>query len=87
MLRYVNPAIVTPQAYVLIESNPLKNPRRNLTLVAKLLQNLANKPAHSKETYMSALNPFVEAKKHVINNFLNDLCEVGDFHEELEVSK
>ncbi|TPX51708.1 hypothetical protein SeLEV6574_g00113 [Synchytrium endobioticum] len=87
MLRYVNPAIVTPQAYMLVESNPLKNPRRNLTLVAKLLQNLANKPAHSKETYMSSLNPFVEIKKQVINKFLNDLCEVGDFHDELEMDQ
>lgn len=32
-LRYINPAIVTPQAYMLIESYPGSNPRTILTLV------------------------------------------------------
>jgi Ras GTPase-activating-like protein IQGAP2/3 len=85
MLRFVNPAIVTPQAYMLVDGNPAKNPRRTLTLVAKLLQNLANKPTYSKEAYMMELNPFVEKNKSRINKFLNDLCEVSDFYEALEV--
>lgn len=33
-LRYINPAIVTPQAYMLIETNPSVNPKRTLTLVS-----------------------------------------------------
>ncbi|KAI9017394.1 Rho GTPase activation protein [Gaertneriomyces semiglobifer] len=86
-LRFVNPAIVTPQAYMLVESNPAKHPRRTLTLVAKLLQNLANKPTYSKEGYMMSLNPFVDANKQRINRFLNDLCEVGDFYEALEMDQ
>jgi len=86
-LRFVNPAIVTPQAYMLVESNPSPNPRRTLTLVAKLLQNLANKPTYSKEGYMLSLNPFVEQNKTRINKFLNDLCEVGDFYESLEMDQ
>jgi len=71
---------------MLVESNPSPNPRRTLTLVAKLLQNLANKPTYSKEGYMLSLNPFVEQNKTRINKFLNDLCEVGDFYESLEVN-
>jgi len=86
-LRFVNPAIVTPQAYMLVDSNPSPNPRRTLTLVAKLLQNLANKPTYSKEGYMLSLNPFVEQNKTRINKFLNDLCEVGDFYESLEMDQ
>ncbi|RKO92328.1 Rho GTPase activation protein, partial [Blyttiomyces helicus] len=86
-LRFVNPAIVTPQAYMLVENNPQSNPRRTLTLVAKLLQNLANKPTYSKERYMLTLNPFVEDNKARINKFLNDLCEVGDFYEALEMDQ
>lgn len=70
---------------MLVDGNPAKNPRRTLTLVAKLLQNLANKPTYSKEGYMISLNPFVEANKQRINRFLMDLCEVGDFYEALEV--
>ena len=50
-----------------------------------MLQNLANKPSYAKEAYMMTLNPFVENNKARINQFLNNLCEVGDFYESLEV--
>ena len=50
-----------------------------------MLQNLANKPSYAKEAYMSTLNPFVENNKARINQFLNNLCEVGDFYDTLEV--
>jgi Ras GTPase-activating-like protein IQGAP2/3 len=53
--------------------------------IAKMLQNLANKPSYAKEAYMSSLNPFVENNKARINLFLNNLCEVGDFYDTLEV--
>ncbi|ORY02401.1 putative ras GTPase-activating protein sar1 [Basidiobolus meristosporus CBS 931.73] len=86
-LRFLNPAIVTPQAYMLIEKNPSKHPRRTLTLIAKLLQNLANKPSYAKEAYMMTLNSFVDENKTRINHFLNDLCEVGDFYESLEMDQ
>ncbi|KAF8674126.1 Rho GTPase activation protein [Rhizoctonia solani] len=86
-LRFINPAIVTPQAYMLVEGVPAKHPRRTLTLIAKMLQNLANKPSYAKEAYMSTLNPFVENNKARINVFLNNLCEVGDFYESLELDQ
>lgn len=54
--------------------------------IAKMLQNLANKPSYAKEQYMMTLNPFVENNKARINQFLNNLCEVGDFYDTLEVS-
>lgn len=50
-----------------------------------MLQNLANKPSYAKELYMATLNPFVENNKARINQFLNSLCEVGDFYDTLEV--
>lgn len=86
-LRFINPAIVTPQAYMLVDGVPAKNPRRTLTLIAKMLQNLANKPSHSKEAYMATLNPFVEMNKARMNGFLNSLCEVGDFYDSLELDQ
>lgn len=55
--------------------------------IAKMLQNLANKPSYSKEQYMMSLNPFVENNKARMNKFLNSLCEVGDFYESLEVGE
>ncbi|KAI0293742.1 ras GTPase-activating protein [Russula brevipes] len=86
-LRFINPAIVTPQAYMLVDGVPAKHPRRTLTLIAKMLQNLANKPSYSKEAYMATLNPFVENNKARINQFLNSLCEVGDFYDTLEMDQ
>jgi len=35
-LRFINPAIVTPQAYMLVEGVPAKHPRRTLTLVCRV---------------------------------------------------
>ena len=34
---------------------------------------------------MMTLNPFVDNNKARINQFLNNLCEVGDFYDTLEV--
>lgn len=86
-LRFVNPAVVTPQAYMLVDKLPSDNSRRILTLIAKLLQNLANKPTYSKEPYMANLSEFVDSNKARINLFLNELCEVPDFYESLEMDQ
>jgi Ras GTPase-activating-like protein IQGAP2/3 len=84
-LRFINPAIVTPKSYMLIEQVPAEKPRRTLTLIAKMLQNLANKPSYAKEPYMAKLQPFVQNNKDRINKFMLDLCEVQDFYESLEM--
>lgn len=84
-LRFINPAIVTPRSYMLIESVPSDKPRRTLTLIAKMLQNLANKPSYAKEPYMAALQPFIHQNKERVNKFMLDLCEVQDFYESLEM--
>jgi Ras GTPase-activating-like protein IQGAP2/3 len=84
-LRYINPAVVTPQAYMLIEGCPEEHPRRTLTMIAKMLQNLANKPSYAKEPYMVHLAPFIDENKARMNAFLNRLCEVPDFYDTLEV--
>ncbi|KAI0766755.1 Rho GTPase activation protein [Irpex lacteus] len=76
-LRFINPAIVTPQAYMLVDGVPAKFPRRTLTLIAKMLQNLANKPSYAKEAYMITLNPFVENNKARINQFLNNCARLA----------
>ena len=84
-LRFINPAIVTPKAYMLIDGTPEECPRRTLTLIAKMLQNLANKPSYAKEPYMAKLQPFVHQNKERVNKFMLDLCEVQDFYESLEM--
>ena len=84
-LRFINPAIVTPRSYMLIDGTPADHPRRTLTLIAKMLQNLANKPSYAKEPYMARLQPFVYQNKERVNKFMLDLCEVSDFYESLEM--
>jgi Ras GTPase-activating-like protein IQGAP2/3 len=84
-LRFINPAIVTPRSYMLIDATPAENPKRTLTYIAKMLQNLANKPSYAKEPFMAKLQPFVQQNKDRINKFLLDLCEVQDFYESLEL--
>ncbi|KAJ9626378.1 RasGAP protein [Taxawa tesnikishii (nom. ined.)] len=84
-LRFINPAIVTPRSYMLIEQTPAENPKRTLTYIAKMLQNLANKPSYAKEPYMARLQPFIQQNKERVNKFLLDLCEVQDFYETLEM--
>ncbi|KAI1742350.1 GTPase [Xylaria scruposa] len=86
-LRFINPAIVTPKSYMLIEGIPAERPRRTLTLIAKMLQNLANKPSYAKEPYMAKLSPFIQQNKDRVNKFMLDLCEVQDFYESLEVDQ
>ncbi|MCJ1441132.1 MAG: glyceraldehyde-3-phosphate dehydrogenase 1 [Stictis urceolatum] len=84
-LRFINPAIVTPKSYMLIDGTPEEHPRRTLTLIAKMLQNLANKPSYAKEPYMAKLQPFIHGNKERVNKFMLDLCEVPDFYESLEL--
>lgn len=84
-LRFINPAIVTPRSYMLIDGTPADHPRRTLTLIAKMLQNLANKPSYAKEPYMAKLQPFIHKNKESVNKFMLDLCEVQDFYESLEM--
>lgn len=84
-LRFINPAIVTPRSYMLIEQVPADNAKRTLTYIAKMLQNLANKPSYAKEPYMAALSPWVDQNKERMNKFLLELCEVQDFYETLEM--
>ncbi|KAI0160187.1 GTPase [Xylariaceae sp. FL1272] len=84
-LRFINPAIVTPKSYMLIDGIPAEKPRRTLTYIAKMLQNLANKPSYAKEPYMAKLSPFIQQNKDRVNRFMLDLCEVQDFYESLEM--
>lgn len=89
LLRFINPAIVTPQAFMLVESKLSANTRRNLTLLAKVLQNLANNIQFGgvKEFYMAPLNPVLEKNRERINDFLERLTMVEDLDTHLQMDK
>ena len=63
MLRYINPAIMTPDLAGLLPPGKQVTPkvRRNLLLVTKVLQNMSNGLLFTKkEPYLMALNPWLE---------------------------
>jgi len=61
-LRFLCPAIVTPDRYGLVPTTPPNNARRGLVLISKLLQNLANHQEFDgvKEDYMAFSNEFIK---------------------------
>lgn len=93
LLRFLNPAIVTPKAYMLVSNPPSQCARRNLTLIAKLIQSMANKHVvntHFKEEHMQPLQPFAMRHANEIQNFLTKLInfnKITDFYETLEIEQ
>ncbi|KAN0031291.1 hypothetical protein ACTA71_010380 [Dictyostelium dimigraforme] len=63
-LRFINPAIFSPEALGLISVAPNSNVRRTLTLVSKILQNISNQVTFSsgKEEYLSSFNDFISSR-------------------------
>lgn len=93
LLRFLNPAIVTPNAYMLVNKPASQCARRNLTLIAKLLQSMANPHAvknHFKEEYMQPLQSFATEHVDDVQDFLMKLFkfnEITDFYETLEIEQ
>jgi len=77
-LRYMCPAIVAPNAFDLI-TGELNDPdvRRALTMIAKVLQNLANEVAKFKEEFMEPLNSFLTNNIGNIKKFYEDISTVA----------
>ncbi|KAM9955512.1 hypothetical protein ACTFIW_008841 [Dictyostelium discoideum] len=78
-LRFVNPAIFSPEALGLISVAPNSNVRRTLTLVSKILQNISNQVTFSsgKEEYLSSFNNFISSR---FDDFKIILQEVSSFN-------
>jgi len=75
-LRYLNPAISSPEGFGLLPEGkvPSNTARRNLLLITKVLQNLANgKTFNNKELYMVPLNGFVERHMKTVTSYFDEL--------------
>ena len=73
-LRYLCPAILTPSLFKLTDEYPSEKANRNLTLVAKTLQTLANFGNYeSKESCMSFLNQFLAEESETMRNYLKQI--------------
>ncbi|RKP19353.1 Rho GTPase activation protein, partial [Rozella allomycis CSF55] len=87
ILRFVNPAIITPQCFFLVNEKPNSQSQRTLILIAKLLQYVTNKPSYSKESYMLPFKQYVDEKNELLFDFFNQLCRVADFESTLHAQK
>ncbi|VDO10025.1 unnamed protein product [Rodentolepis nana] len=77
-LRFVCPAILTPSLFGLASTFPGEsNCQRNLTLIAKSLQSLANLSTFGdKESFMRFMNAYVDVQIPVMRKFLRDISSL-----------
>lgn len=60
-LRFINPAIVSPQELGIVSKQVPGTVKRGLMLMSKILQNIANHVEFSKEQHMLCFNDFLRA--------------------------
>ncbi|XP_012162697.1 neurofibromin isoform X2 [Ceratitis capitata] len=80
-LRFINPAIVSPQELGIVSRQVPASVKRGLMLMSKILQNIANHIEFSKEQHMVSFNDFLRAHfeqgRHFFVQIASD-CETVD---------
>ncbi|CAL4074100.1 unnamed protein product [Meganyctiphanes norvegica] len=81
--RYINSAIVAPDAFDIVNVSPdqklSNNQRRNLASIAKILQFAASKKGFGEEAcHLTCLNPFIVECHEKFKDFFRQCCEVED---------
>jgi hypothetical protein len=76
-LRFFCIALLTPKTYGLIEEQPSATFLRELTLIGKTLQNLANMMEFGKkEEFMIIVNPWINKRKQDMKDYIDKLCSL-----------
>eukprot|EP01122_Echinamoeba_exundans_P015110 TRINITY_DN703_c0_g1_i2.p1 TRINITY_DN703_c0_g1~~TRINITY_DN703_c0_g1_i2.p1 ORF type:complete len:1930 (-),score=307.00 TRINITY_DN703_c0_g1_i2:3006-8795(-) len=77
-LRFACPAITAPHAYGLLENPPNESCQRQLVLIGKVIQNLANMTMPgAKEQFMQQLSDFFSRNIPKMRQFYNDLLSAN----------
>ncbi|CAG9577166.1 unnamed protein product [Danaus chrysippus] len=80
-LRYINPAIVSPQEMGIVSRPIPSHIKRGLMLMSKILQNIANHVEFSKEQHMLPFNDFLREHFEAGRKFFIEIasdCETVD---------
>jgi len=76
-LRFINPALVSPHEYGIMDTEPTPKMKRGLTLMCKILQNIANNLVFTKELHMKHFNDFLRANLGAATDFVVDIASIG----------
>ena len=81
--RYINPIIVNPESYGLIELDPSKGAgqltveqRKNVSSISRVLQNIATNKTVPKNNPLEGLNPFIQEKYQIFKVYMLKLSTV-----------
>ncbi|CAF1066978.1 unnamed protein product [Adineta ricciae] len=74
-LRFLNPALVLPHEYGIVDAEPLPSIKRGLTLVSKILQNIANNLIFTKEFHMRCFNDYLRYTFDSATYFVSAISE------------
>ncbi|TGZ76730.1 hypothetical protein EX30DRAFT_312068 [Ascodesmis nigricans] len=77
-LRFFCPAILNPKLFCLLKDHPGTRAQRTLTLLAKLLQGLANRtPFGVKEPWMSPANSFLSTHATSLCTYIDSITTIS----------
>eukprot|EP01125_Pyxidicula_operculata_P007653 TRINITY_DN2594_c0_g1_i2.p1 TRINITY_DN2594_c0_g1~~TRINITY_DN2594_c0_g1_i2.p1 ORF type:complete len:400 (+),score=113.91 TRINITY_DN2594_c0_g1_i2:784-1983(+) len=78
-LRFFCPSLLAPKLFGLADTHPPSNVARDLTLITKTIQNMANLVIFGKkEAFMVPCNEYIEKNKDTMKKFLDQLCRPKD---------
>jgi hypothetical protein len=85
-LRFVCPAITAPHVYGLLESPPSVTTQRQLVLITKVIQSIANMQVPGKkEQYMEVMGSFIETSIPRIQKFYDNLRTAANISNQVDI--